>query len=274
MVTDVSTGRSTNELLAAATRGESAAVEALYTHYLQFGTDVALEHGSDDPLAAYDQAFLETMAHSLKLSRAEPGSFASHIEAAIRSLPADGGIEHEPTPETPSLETAASLETASPETPSLETASPESSATETSATEAGTDSPPTDRTGDLAEGTEDTDGTAAEGAAGAAADPVTGSATGPTGAPPIAEAVADEELTAEATAAELGILPLAASASRPRTPNQLLDRLHVRSLVPFIAAVALAVLIGWVLVQSTSAPDPDAEADPNGQITPAVEPTG
>lgn len=83
MAGEVSTGRSTNELLMAATRGEAEAVESLYTHYRQFGVDVAAEHGAVDPVATYDEAFVEAMASSLDLSQREPGSFANHLEQLI-----------------------------------------------------------------------------------------------------------------------------------------------------------------------------------------------
>lgn len=249
MAADVSTGRSTNELLAAATQGETAAVELLYTHYLQFGTDVAMEHGCEDPLAAYDQAFLETMAHSLELSRAEPGSFASHLERAIRGLDRPAG---EPG--------AAAATEADPGSDHGHGLGQPAVADADDHTDEPTELDDTGPTGlDDTSPTELDDTTAA---------------TSPAREPLTAAEAVDEELAAEAVAAELGILPLAAKVAPPRTPNQLLDRFHARSLVTILAALALAALIGWVFVQSTAPSEPDPETGPTGQITPTAEPAG
>ncbi|MEL6984209.1 MAG: hypothetical protein AAFO29_17415 [Actinomycetota bacterium] len=256
MATDVSTGRSTNDLLAAATQGDADAVEALYTHYLQFGIDVAMEHGSPSPLATYDQAFLETMAHSLELSRGEPGSFANHIEQAIQGLAAafPSATASASATDTATASTGAEIEEADPAPETGSTAEPVVAVELPAVVQPTRDATPSVEADAVAPVvTPETNGTR----------PAT-DLDARTEAPVESADAEAETIDAETDAADdaLGLLPLAATAPRPRTPNQLFDRLHARSLVTAAATLALLALIGWVFVQSTSpADDPGADAE-------------
>lgn len=251
MATDVSTGRSTNDLLAAATQGDTDAVEALYTHYLQFGIDVAMEHGSPSPLATYDRAFLETMAHSLQLSRGEPGSFANHIEQAIQGLASTSASTTAPAV------TGAEIAEADPAPPTGSTAEPVVAVELPPVVQPSRDASPSVVTADANGATPPTD--------------VDALVEGPV------ESADAETIDAETDEAgdALGLLPLAATAPRPRAPNQLFDRLHARTLVTAAATLALLALIGWVFVQSTSpADDPGTDTESPAEADADAEPAG
>ncbi len=222
MATDLSTPRSTNDLLLAATKGDAEVVEALYTHYQQFGTDVAAEHGCADPQSIFDRAFVEAMADSLDLSRGEPGSFATYLENLIQDLATAAETPRAPDP----IEAVESDDVTDDESIEIDEPGEESAWTITATIPAADIGPASDE--------------------------------------PAIEASATGDGTAP-----LGVLPLAATAARPRTPNQLLDRIHPRSLVTVIAAAFLLALITWVFLESTSSSS-DGQTEAPSDTTPGA----
>lgn len=262
MATELSAARSTNELLLAATKGEAEAVEALYTHYRQFGIDVAAEHGFDDPEAAFGQVFVEAMANSHDLSQGAPGSFATALENMIRDL-AETPAPVEPVEVSPD-------EPEAKDEPDQHIASDELQ-DDGASDEPGEHGASSERPGEVEQENEEQDKDEADDGS------VEESAWAITATIPVVDlepAVGEPTFAAPGTgepATPLGVLPLAATPARPRTPNQLFDRLHPRSLVSLIAAAFLLALIAWVFVESTSSSSDgrtDAPSDPSpGAVT-------